>query len=147
MLTNVGAPLNRHLLKVKRVNSISRSPIYANFEETLHGVAVICAFKQQAQWTRRNDERTDLNYAWLYVGMALSRWLQLRLSLLLSLLPLSLLPLRRLSLLRLLPLSLLRLLPLSFLQVHRAPVAANLEQRIRAAIRKPLFLMTRLTSR
>ena len=39
--------------ELKRIDSISRSPIYSQFGETLNGLQVIRAFKRQSWFIRR----------------------------------------------------------------------------------------------
>ena len=51
-ITNFYRPVAREL---KRIDSISRSPIYSQFGETLNGLQVIRAFKRQSWFIRRNE--------------------------------------------------------------------------------------------
>ena len=44
---------------MKRIDSIRRSPIYTNFDETLVGVACIRAFRQQERFVGKNDQLVD----------------------------------------------------------------------------------------
>ena len=65
--------------ELKRLESVSRSPIYAHFQESLGGLSTIRAFKQQDRWAWENENRVDTNMkAWLPSIWA-SRWLGVRL--------------------------------------------------------------------
>lgn len=45
--------------QLKRIDSVRRSPIYANFSETLNGVSSICAYRQQDRFIHKADELLD----------------------------------------------------------------------------------------
>ncbi|KAJ3098441.1 hypothetical protein HDU96_011094, partial [Phlyctochytrium bullatum] len=47
--------------ELKRLDSVSRSPLYANFGETLTGLATIRAYRDQARFIRNNDVATNAN--------------------------------------------------------------------------------------
>ncbi|KAI5294661.1 hypothetical protein KEM52_003513 [Ascosphaera acerosa] len=47
--------------ELKRLDSITRSPIYAHFQESLGGLPTIRAFRQQKRFTMENELRMDLN--------------------------------------------------------------------------------------
>jgi ATP-binding cassette, subfamily C (CFTR/MRP), member 1 len=65
--------------ELKRLESVSRSPIYAHFAETLCGLSTIRAFRQGKGWTWENENRVDNNMkAWLPAIYA-NRWLGIRL--------------------------------------------------------------------
>lgn len=49
----------RSSLELQRLYSISRSPLYASFSQTLHGVSTIRAFAQQQRFIRENDAAFD----------------------------------------------------------------------------------------
>lgn len=47
--------------ELKRLDSVSRSPIYAHFQESLGGIATIRAYQQQARFAQENEWRVDAN--------------------------------------------------------------------------------------
>ena len=47
------------LRQMKRIDSIRRSPIYVNFDETLVGVTCIRAFREQKRFIAKNDRLVD----------------------------------------------------------------------------------------
>ena len=47
--------------QVKRIESIKRSPVFANFAETLNGVSSIRAYDQQPRFIRQADQLIDDN--------------------------------------------------------------------------------------
>ena len=49
----------RQSRQMKRIDSIRRSPIYTNFDETLVGVASIRAYRQQERFVNKNDQLVD----------------------------------------------------------------------------------------
>ena len=58
--------------QLKRLDSIRRSPIYVNFDETLVGVTCVRAFRRQEDFIAKNDRLTDdSQIAWypILVGM------------------------------------------------------------------------------
>ncbi|KAG2234156.1 hypothetical protein INT48_002319, partial [Thamnidium elegans] len=70
---------------LKRLNSVSRSPIYVQFNETIIGVATIRAFGAQRRFVEENFKRIDANnrpFIWMW---ATNRWLHCRVDLLGSL--------------------------------------------------------------
>jgi ABC-type multidrug transport system fused ATPase/permease subunit len=65
--------------ELQRLDSISRSPIYANFSETLAGTITIRAFGEQARFTARNAKLLDTNQAAYFTNTSANRWLAVRL--------------------------------------------------------------------
>lgn len=65
--------------QLKRLESVSRSPIYAHFSETLSGVTSIRAYQRQSAFVKENEDRVDLNMQAYYPGICANRWLALRL--------------------------------------------------------------------
>ncbi|KAI8804935.1 P-loop containing nucleoside triphosphate hydrolase protein [Cladochytrium replicatum] len=64
--------------ELKRLESISRSPVYALFSETLSGVTTIRAYGQEERFAADNDYKTDENHRpWFYLWAA-NRWLCFR---------------------------------------------------------------------
>ena len=65
--------------EIKRLDSISRSPIYANFGETLDGTAVIRAYQKQAQFIAKNYALLDRNQRAYFLITSSNCWLGIRL--------------------------------------------------------------------
>merc|ERR1711871_839473 len=64
---------------LKRLDSISRSPLYSHFSETLGGLSVIRAFKRNSKYMRSNEERVDDSVACFNALKIVERWLSIRL--------------------------------------------------------------------
>jgi ABC-type multidrug transport system fused ATPase/permease subunit len=47
--------------ELKRLDSVSRSPIYAHFQESLGGITTIRAYRQQHRFAKENEWRVDSN--------------------------------------------------------------------------------------
>jgi len=47
--------------ELKRLDSVSRSPIYSHFQETLGGITTIRAYRQQNRFTLESEWRVDAN--------------------------------------------------------------------------------------
>ena len=65
--------------EIKRLDSISRSPIYANFGETLDGTPVIRAYQKQAQFVAKNYALLDRNQRAYFLITSSNCWLGIRL--------------------------------------------------------------------
>ncbi|ORY04586.1 metal resistance protein YCF1 [Basidiobolus meristosporus CBS 931.73] len=65
--------------ELKRLESISRSPTYAHFQETIGGVSSIRAYGQEKRFIRENEFRLDKNLMAYYPSLSLNRWLAVRL--------------------------------------------------------------------
>lgn len=65
--------------ELKRLESVSRSPIYAHFQESLNGVSTIRAFQQVKHFNRTNEYHIDFNNKAYYPSMIARRWLAIRL--------------------------------------------------------------------
>lgn len=65
--------------QLKRLESISRSPIYTHFSETLLGTSVIRAFGEQERFIRESDQRVDHNQKAYFPSIVANRWLAVRL--------------------------------------------------------------------
>ncbi|XP_075422205.1 multidrug resistance-associated protein 1-like isoform X2 [Ascaphus truei] len=65
--------------QLKRLESVSRSPVYSHFNETLLGVSVIRAFGEQKQFIQISDVRVDENQRAYYPSIVSNRWLAIRL--------------------------------------------------------------------
>ncbi len=68
--------------ELKRVEALSRSPIYTHFSETLGGLSVIRSYKRQAIYLRNNEVRLDDNVSAYQTLKVIDRWLCVRLEVL-----------------------------------------------------------------
>ena len=65
--------------QLKRLESVSRSPIYAHFSETLNGVSSIRAYRQEEAFVDENEYKINYNLQAYYPSVSANRWLALRL--------------------------------------------------------------------
>ncbi|RYO99624.1 hypothetical protein DL764_006765 [Monosporascus ibericus] len=65
--------------ELKRLDSVSRSPIYAHFQESLGGTSTIRAYRQQERFELENEWRVDLNLRAYFPSISANRWLAIRL--------------------------------------------------------------------
>lgn len=65
--------------ELKRLDSVSRSPIYAHFQESLGGINTIRAYRQQARFAMENEWRVDANLRAYFPSINANRWLAVRL--------------------------------------------------------------------
>lgn len=65
--------------ELKRLDSVSRSPIYAHFQESLGGVSTIRAYRQQQRFELENEWRLDSNLRAYFPSISANRWLAVRL--------------------------------------------------------------------
>ncbi|XP_078381051.1 multidrug resistance-associated protein 1-like isoform X2 [Oculina patagonica] len=65
--------------QLKRIESVSRSPIYSHYLETINGASTIRAYSQQQRFIRDNFYRTDENQVAYYSTVSSNRWLAIRL--------------------------------------------------------------------
>lgn len=65
--------------ELKRLDSISRSPLYAHFTETLDGLSTIRAFGATQRMLDANARKLDVNQAVYLTHMTTNRWLSIRL--------------------------------------------------------------------
>lgn len=68
---------NRTSLELKRLDSISKSPIYAHFSETLGGLSTIRAYGKQDQARNENMNKIDINQRAYFAYIAANRWFSL----------------------------------------------------------------------
>ncbi len=47
--------------QMKRIDSVKRSPLYANFTETMNGVSSIRAYNEQERFIQHSDKLLDAN--------------------------------------------------------------------------------------
>ncbi|XP_062886763.1 ATP-binding cassette sub-family C member 3 isoform X1 [Mobula hypostoma] len=64
--------------QLKRLESVSRSPIYSHFSETITGSSVIRAYGRERSFTLLNDIKVDANQKSYYPGIVANRWLGVR---------------------------------------------------------------------
>ncbi|XP_062864627.1 canalicular multispecific organic anion transporter 1 [Trichomycterus rosablanca] len=65
--------------QLRRLDSVSRSPIYSHFGETVSGLSVIRAYKHQDRFLERNKITIDDNLKSVYPWIVSNRWLAIRL--------------------------------------------------------------------
>jgi ABC-type multidrug transport system fused ATPase/permease subunit len=65
--------------ELKRLDSITNSPIYSHFLETLTGVTTIRAYNATERFSLENEERLDKNQRCFWPSMSVNRWLGQRL--------------------------------------------------------------------
>ncbi|KAK1281545.1 ABC transporter C family member 2 [Acorus calamus] len=65
--------------EVKRLDSITRSPVYAQFGEALNGLSTIRAYKAYDRMAKINGKSMDNNVRYTLVNMGANRWLAIRL--------------------------------------------------------------------
>ncbi|ORZ33398.1 P-loop containing nucleoside triphosphate hydrolase protein [Catenaria anguillulae PL171] len=65
--------------ELKRLDSISRSPLYAGFAETLTGLTTIRAYREEARFRDVNQQAIDFNNRPYYMQICAQRWLSIRL--------------------------------------------------------------------
>lgn len=65
--------------ELRRLDSVSRSPIFANFQESLNGVSLIRAYGQEDRFKFLNRNRIDRNMRAFHPAINANRWLAVRL--------------------------------------------------------------------
>jgi len=65
--------------QLKRLESVSRSPIYSNFGETVSGVTTIRAYGMETQFIRQSELTVDENQRAGFPSVVSNRWLAVRL--------------------------------------------------------------------
>jgi ABC-type multidrug transport system fused ATPase/permease subunit len=70
--------------ELKRLEGISRSPIFASFSETLNGLSSIRAFGSVGRFMKKHDSMVEDNTALYQIYNWTGRWLALRLDLIVS---------------------------------------------------------------
>lgn len=68
---------NRTALELKRLDAISKSPIYAHFSETLGGLSTLRAYSKQDQSRTQNMVKIDLNQRAFFSWIVANRWFTL----------------------------------------------------------------------
>ncbi|XP_065815553.1 canalicular multispecific organic anion transporter 1 isoform X2 [Labrus bergylta] len=65
--------------QLRRLDSVSRSPIYSHFSETVSGLSVIRAYGHQDRFLQHNETTIDENLKSVYPWIVSNRWLAIRL--------------------------------------------------------------------
>ena len=65
--------------ELKRIDAVTRSPIFAWFSESLAGLSTIRAFHQQPIFISINQQRIDHNQICYLPSISVNRWLAVRL--------------------------------------------------------------------
>ncbi|XP_062319103.1 canalicular multispecific organic anion transporter 1 isoform X2 [Osmerus eperlanus] len=65
--------------QLRRLDSVSRSPIYSHFGETVSGLSVIRAYGHQDRFLQHNEKTIDENLKSVYPWIVSNRWLAIRL--------------------------------------------------------------------
>lgn len=65
--------------EVKRLDSITRSPVYAQLGEALNGLATIRAYKAQERMAQFHAKAVNTNTRFILINMSANRWLAIRL--------------------------------------------------------------------
>ncbi|XP_055919617.1 multidrug resistance-associated protein 1-like isoform X7 [Eupeodes corollae] len=65
--------------QLMRLESVTRSPIYSHFSETVTGVTTIRAYDVGQRFVNESDNRVDLNQLCKYPSVIANRWLAVRL--------------------------------------------------------------------
>ncbi|KAJ2232565.1 hypothetical protein H4R99_000340 [Coemansia sp. RSA 1722] len=65
--------------EITRINSSTKSPVFAHFQETIGGASSIRAYNQQDRFIKDNEGFLGNNLRVSYVSLFISRWLSIRL--------------------------------------------------------------------
>ncbi|MEW5311484.1 MAG: hypothetical protein WDW38_003194 [Sanguina aurantia] len=65
--------------QIKRLDAVSRSPVFSSISEAINGVATIRAFGVQGDLTRKHARLVDANVVMSLVNQSMNRWLSVRL--------------------------------------------------------------------
>ncbi|NWI81359.1 MRP2 protein, partial [Dryoscopus gambensis] len=65
--------------QLRRLDSVTRSPIYSHFGETVSGLSVIRAYGHQERFLKQNETTMDINQKSVYSWIISNRWLAIRL--------------------------------------------------------------------
>ncbi|CAI9177984.1 unnamed protein product [Rangifer tarandus platyrhynchus] len=67
--------------QLRRLDSITKSPIYSHFSETVSGLSVIRAFEHQQRFLKQSETAIDTNQKCIFSWITSNRWLAVRLEL------------------------------------------------------------------
>nr|XP_056705308.1 ATP-binding cassette sub-family C member 2 [Euleptes europaea] len=65
--------------QLRRLDSVTRSPIYSHFSETVSGLSVIRGYRHQERFLLHNEKIVDINQKCVYSWIISNRWLAVRL--------------------------------------------------------------------
>ncbi|KAL3463968.1 P-loop containing nucleoside triphosphate hydrolase protein [Aspergillus heterothallicus] len=65
--------------ELKRLDSVTRSPIFAHFQESLGGISTIRAYRQEERFSLESEWRMDANLRAYFPSISANRWLAVRL--------------------------------------------------------------------
>uniref|UniRef100_A0AAQ4S7T9 ABC-type glutathione-S-conjugate transporter n=1 Tax=Gasterosteus aculeatus aculeatus TaxID=481459 RepID=A0AAQ4S7T9_GASAC len=65
--------------QLRRLEAVSRSPIYTHFNETVQGASVIRAFGEQSRFILQTNKRVDFNQTSYFPRFVATRWLAVNL--------------------------------------------------------------------
>ncbi|CAL8388552.1 unnamed protein product [Arctogadus glacialis] len=65
--------------QLRRLEAVSRSPIYTHFNETVQGASVIRAFREERRFVLQANQRVDSNQAAYFPRFVATRWLAVNL--------------------------------------------------------------------
>lgn len=66
--------------KLKRLDSVSRSPIFSHFGETINGLTTIKAYKAEERFIDLMEKKIDQNIAFFHPSLIANRWLDINLN-------------------------------------------------------------------
>uniref|UniRef100_A0A8C6MW78 ABC-type glutathione-S-conjugate transporter n=1 Tax=Mus spicilegus TaxID=10103 RepID=A0A8C6MW78_MUSSI len=67
--------------QLRRLDSVTKSPIYSHFSETVSGLPVIRAFEHQQRFLANSEKQIDTNQKCVFSWITSNRWLAIRLEL------------------------------------------------------------------
>ena len=65
--------------QLRRLESVSRSPIFSHFGETVQGASTIRAFGHQERFILESEQRVDENQSCYYPGIVSNRYVNVKL--------------------------------------------------------------------
>ncbi|XP_053408287.1 ATP-binding cassette sub-family C member 10-like [Mercenaria mercenaria] len=68
--------------EIKRISSVTLSPIYAHFSETISGMTTIRAMREQDRFQKENLDKLDINQRAQFSAQAVASWLSFHLQML-----------------------------------------------------------------
>ncbi|XP_005091940.1 canalicular multispecific organic anion transporter 2 [Aplysia californica] len=66
----------------RRLESVTRSPIFSHFAESISGASSIRSYKVTERFSLDSQKRVDTNNFWFYITSSAMRWLRIRLEIL-----------------------------------------------------------------